>query len=115
MRVSDIFHGDSLKAADLKGKDVTVTIEGWSVKEFETDGRADKKIELRFQETDRTLVLNKTNAGSIVDMLDQDDLDLWKGSWITMYPTQTDYAGKRVDCIRIKAAGREETPADSPF
>ena len=115
MKISDIFHGDSLRAADLKGKDVTVTIDGWAIKEFESDGRPDKKVELRFLETDRTLVLNKTNAGSIVDFLGEDDLDAWKGASITMYPTQTDYAGKRVDCIRIKAAFREETPADSPF
>ncbi|MCP4211788.1 MAG: hypothetical protein GY764_09960 [Halieaceae bacterium] len=115
MRVSDIFHGDSLKAADLKEKDVTLTIEGWALKEFETDGRADKKIELRFTETDRTLVLNKTNAGTIVELLSEDDLDRWVGASVTIFPTHTDYAGKRVACIRVKAAFREETPADSPF
>lgn len=100
MKVSDIFHGESLRADDLGDKDVTLTIEGWAVKEFDEK----RKIELRFAESERTLVLNKTNARSIEEMLDESDLDHWKGAKITIYATKTDYGGKRVDCIRVKAA-----------
>jgi hypothetical protein len=29
-------------------------------------------------------------------------LDLWPGTKITIYPTMTDFGGKRVECIRVK-------------
>ena len=103
MKVTEIFHGENLKAEDLKGKEVTLTIASWSLKEFEENGRTDKKICLTFEETDRTLICNKTNAFAISDMLGE-DLGDWAGGRICIYPTKTEFAGRRVDCIRVKEA-----------
>lgn len=97
MDINDVYAGKSLKAADLKGQEVGVTIQGYEVVDFD-DG---KKIVLSFQESDRTFVCNKTNAQTIGDMLGT-DLDLWSGQQITIFPTQTDFGGKQVACIRVK-------------
>ena len=104
MKLDEIFHGDSLKAADLKGKDVTLTISGWAMKDLD-DG---DKPEIRFAETDRTLILNKTNAWAIAEEIGKDDLNDWIGVKIVLYPTKTEFAGKRVDCIRIRSASLPE-------
>ena len=115
MKLDDIFHGENLKAEDLKGKDVSLTISSWEVAEFEEGGKTDKKIKLHFSETDRTLILNKTNGYSVAEGL-TDDLDNWAGGVITLYPTKTDFGGKRVDCIRIKDARPAKgvtTPAEA--
>ena len=108
MQLNEIFHGESLKAEELKGKDVTLTIAGWSLKEFEEKGKIDRKVELRFAETDRTFILNKTNGYQIAEYLGTENLDDWPGSKVTLYPTKTDFGGKRVDCIRVKAAQRPQ-------
>tara|TARA_R110000803_G_scaffold6270_3_gene20361 strand:- start:1 stop:387 length:387 start_codon:yes stop_codon:yes gene_type:complete len=97
MDINDVYAGKSLKAADLKGQEVGVTIQGYKVVEYD-DG---KKIVLSFQESDQTFVCNKTNAKTIADMLGT-DLDMWSGQQITIFPTQTDFQRKQVACIRVK-------------
>jgi len=111
-KVSDIFRGESLKASDLKGKDVSVTIKSWDIKEFSA---SEKKIELYFTETDRSLILNKINANSIAKELQTEDLDKWSGATVVLCPDKTDFQGERVDCIRIRRAFFPETEADAPF
>ena len=110
MKLDQIFHGESLKASDLQGKEVRLTITGWALKELD-DGN---KPELRFAETERTLIVNKTNAMAILDETGLDDLDEWKGVQIVLYATKTDYAGKRVDCIRIRSARRPKSVEAPP-
>ncbi len=111
MDLNDIFHGESLKASDLKGQERTVRIAGYDVKDFD-DG---KKLELRFEGTDRTLICNKTNANTIGDFLGP-KIDRWIGSEIVLYPAKTDFQGRQVDCIRVKEPVKAEAPAqESPF
>jgi len=97
MDLNEIFTSNSLKAQDLKGREVTVTVSGYEAVDFD-DG---KKLVLSFQESDRTLVCNKTN-GSTIGGLYGTNLDNWIGKKITLFPTQTDFAGKQVPCIRVK-------------
>ncbi len=97
MDLNDVYAGKTLKAADLKGQEVSVTIQGYEVVDFD-DG---KKIVLHFEESDRTFVCNKTNGTTIGDMLGT-DLDMWSGQRITLFPTQTDFGGNQVACIRVK-------------
>ncbi len=97
MDLNDVFTGASLKAQDLKGREVTVTIAKYEVVDFD-DG---KKLVLSFGESDRTLICNKTNGSTIGD-LHGTNLDGWIGKKITLFPTQTDFGGKQVPCIRVK-------------
>ena len=118
MKLNEIFHGENLKAEDLKGKDVTLTVTKWEVAEFDEGGKVDTKIKLHFGESDRTLVLNKTNGYAIAEFLQTEELTEWIGAKVTIYPTKTEFAGKRVDCIRIRAAKTPKgvsTPVEKRF
>ena len=109
MRLDEVYHGDSLKAADLAGKDCRVTISGYEVVDFDEG----KKIVLSFNKTDRTFVLNKTNGNTIADMYSQ-EMDNWIGKPITLFPTQTDFQGKAVACIRVRIGQPQPAPAPTP-
>jgi hypothetical protein len=98
MKINDLFRSKkSLAAADLGGKAVRVTIESVEVQKFDEG----EKPVLHFVGKDKTMVLNKTNALRIVEATGTDESDDWPGWSIVLYPTKVDYAGKRVDAIRI--------------
>ena len=97
MRMSDAFPSNYLKAADLNGKGVRVTIESVSMEKLGDDTKA----VLHFVGKDKGLVLNKTNANRIVEAMGSDETDDWEGWSITLYACKVDYAGKRVDAIRV--------------
>ena len=98
MKINELFRSKkSLSAADLGGKAVRVTIESVEVQKFD---EGDKPV-LHFVGKDKTMVLNKTNALRIVEATGTDESDDWTGWSIILYPTKVDYAGKRVDAIRI--------------
>ena len=114
MELNDIFSSDSLKATDLRSE-TPVTIESCEVKDFD-DG---SKIILRFVGADKSLICNKTNARTIADMYGT-NTDGWVGKVITLFPTQTDYNGRQVACIRVKLGPPTSEPAtvrdsEAPF
>lgn len=106
MELSDVFKSSSLKAADLAGREVTLTIAGFKSQDFD-DGT---KLILSFQETDKDLICNKTNANTIKDMYGG-TIDNWVGRQITLIQSQTDYGGKQVPCIRVKIG---QAPSQQP-
>ena len=64
--IDDIYEDNApLKAEDLRGKDVTLTIKAAEPKTYD-DG--DRKLVLRFHKASRTLPLNRVNARTIADM-----------------------------------------------
>ena len=111
MKVNDLFRSKkSLAAADLAGKAVRVTIESVEVQKFDEG----EKPVLHFVGKDKTMVLNKTNALRIIEAVGDDESDNWVGWSIVLYPTKVDYAGKRVDAIRIDdRPGATKAPAQA--
>jgi len=111
--LNDVFTGKSLKASDLQGRDVTLTISDVQVVEFD-DG---PKLEISFDGTGRTFICNKTNAGLIAEHHGMVYTD-WPGKAITIYPTRTDFGGKMVPCIRVRAPeeiqGAQQPSAPAP-
>lgn len=97
MKVSEIY-STCLKAADLGGQDVVVTIAGGEVRVMD-DGK--RKLFLQLQETSAPLSLNVTNAKMLSRLLGE-EATAWKGKRVTLYPTTTQFAGREVDCIRIR-------------
>ena len=97
MKTSDAFPSNYLKASDLNGKGVRVTIESVTMEKLGDD----KKLVLHFVGKDKGLVLNKTNASRITDAVQSDETDDWSGWKITLYSCKVDYQGKRVDAIRV--------------
>ena len=116
MHVDLLFPNRFIKCADLRGKDVTLTICNLNPKEElrRPGGAIDYKPCLYFEETaakvkkgeeEKRLVINKTNAKSIAKMYGN-DTDNWIGCKITLYPTTTRCGAETVDCVRI----REQVP-----
>jgi hypothetical protein len=92
-----LFPSQYVKAADLTGRRVTVRISHVKVEEVGDD----RKPVLYFQNTPKGLVLNKTNAEMIKEITGTSETDHWVGVPIVLFVTKTDFAGKRVDAIRV--------------
>ena len=102
MRVSDAFPSNYLKAADLQGRVVVVTIDRC---EMEDIGDERKPI-LFFQGKQKGMVLNKTNANNVA-VLYGDDTDEWTGQPVELFEAMVDFQGKTVPAIRIRAPRRQ--------
>lgn len=111
MKISEEFPSKHLKAADLQGRDVRVTMANVEREKFGDDN----KLVVYFKGKDRGLVLNKTNAGTISDAFG-DDTDDWFGNDIILFSVRTDFQGKVVDAIRCRApSARDNKPAKDPI
>ena len=97
MKIGAAFPGQFIKAADLQGKRVGVVIDHV---EMEDIGGETKPV-VHFRGKERGLVLNKTNANAIWGINGSEDTDDWSGTSVILFPSKTDFQGKRVDCIRI--------------
>ena len=106
--------GNYIKAADLGGRRINVTIE--SVELGEING--EKKLLMSFVGKDKKVAVNKTNSDTITDILGTDETDDWVGHRISLFPSKTTFGGKRVDCIRVDVAvtpnGAKAAPAPPP-
>jgi hypothetical protein len=107
MRISDIFPSKYVKAADLQGRTVTLTIKELRVEEMlNHSNEKERKPVLHFERATKGLVLNRTNA-MIIAALYGDESDDWTGKRISIYPTRVKAFGTMQDAIRV----REEVPA----
>jgi hypothetical protein len=107
MRMSDIFPSKYVKAADLNGKTVTLTIKSLAVEDMlNHSNEHERKPVLYFERATKGLVLNRTNAMIIVGLYG-DESDEWTGKRISIYPTKVRAFGTMQDAIRV----REEIPA----
>lgn len=97
MDINGAFPSDHLKAADLQGREVTVTISHVDMKDI----GGDAKPVVYFIGKEKGLVLNKTNANAIASMYGY-ETDMWPDAKIILFPSQTDFQGKIVPCIRVK-------------
>lgn len=99
-----------LAAFQLKGQDVTVTIDRVvSEKVTGQDGKTDTCRVMYFQGAKLPFICNVTN-GTTCAKLYGNDTESWKGKSITLYPTTIiDKRTKEViECIRMKAPQKTE-------
>lgn len=99
-----LFESAWLKAADLNGKDVQVTID--SVERCEVfNKRTNKKefkVAMMFAGKKKGLICNKTNASTIAKCLGTNEATQWKGGQIVIYPTTCKVGRGMSDCIRVR-------------
>jgi len=108
MDIGTVFSGDSLKAADLQGKEPTVVISQVQAKEFD-DGN---KLVISFEGKKKSLVCNKTNANRIAFMYGT-ETNGWIGKPITLYEEMVDFQGKLTPAIRVRAIRQPAAPQPS--
>ena len=106
MKVSDQYSSSWLKATDLRGQPITVTI---SDVKMEQVGQ-DHKMVCYFQGKDKGLVLNKTNATTIATSLGDETMG-WGGRQIVLMPTKVNFQGQMVDAIRVSVPVDQQAQA----
>lgn len=97
--------GHFLKAIDLE-KPKLLTIKAATVEIMEGD--SEQKEVLWFEESEQGLVLNKTNTTTVVEVTGTDDVDIMAGKKIVLFATTTEFGGKTVPCIRVRAPKNSE-------
>lgn len=110
-----LFPSKYLKASDLQGRDVTLTIcpeRGVKIEKVQRQGGAKEPKPVMYfleakasaakkGEEEKSLILNKTNA-KVIAAIYGNDTDLWKGQRITLYSAKTTFGAERVDCLRVR-------------
>jgi hypothetical protein len=103
--VRTMYDKEYLYAYDLKGRDVTLTIERVTQGKLTgTGGKSSKKPVVYFREgtEKKGLALNITNARTIAGMYGGFEVEKWIGKRITLFPTTTTFGSNTVECIRIR-------------
>src|SRR5829696_7494989 len=108
MKRDDVFPSKYIKASNLNGKTIVVTIERAPLETLKnSDGKEESKTVLYFAGAKKALPLNLTNWDACAEICGE-DTDNWPGNRIELYPARTQMGGKMVDCIRIRRPGGAE-------
>ena len=113
LHVDLLFPNEWIRAADLRGQDVALTISSVSQERLKTTQGESLAVVVEFAEMDKRptserkrFVCNKTNAKTSAKLYGTDVVD-WVDRRVTLFPTRCEAFGEMVDCIRI----RPEVPA----
>ena len=96
--INQAFPSKYLKASDLKGHAVKVTIRAFS---FNEEGLQGKPV-MYFDGKEKGLVVNKTNAMALAFDYGP-DTDDWIGKEIELFSARTQFNGQMVDAIRVRS------------
>ena len=97
MRIDAAFPSAYLKAADLQGQIVTVSMSHVTTEDI----GGDHKPVLYFHGKDRGLVLNKTNSNTISASYGY-ETDDWAGKPIQLFEQLVDFQGRQTPAIRVR-------------
>ena len=111
---NEAFPSRFFKAADIPRDGLLVKIA--KIEKEKVGPDRELKWVLYFKSQDKQLILNGSNWDLIAAALKQDDSDNWIGMPIELYPTQTQFGKKMVDCIRVRRhrSVAQAMPALSP-
>lgn len=109
MKMSEAFPSSFLKASDLGGAMVTVTI---GTVTMEKVSESEEKPCIHFDGKDKGLILNKTNAAVLVNAYG-DESNHWTGKPIQLFSAQVSFQGRMVDAIRVRIP-QQQTQAPPP-
>lgn len=120
-----------LKAEDLQGRAVAVTIDRVAVEDIrQRDGSREPRVVVAFRGKGKRLICNKTQAMTLADLAKTEEFGRWPGLTVTLAPGRTP-SGQATVLIRPAAAaqatqafvaltGRQPSPMagdddDNPF
>lgn len=109
--IYDLYPSKFLRAEDLAGQDVLAVIDRLEIPEppeaaatvGDGEGEDDRPANpvLHFSNLKKALGLNWTNARTIARAYGE-NFSEWTGKEIILYPTETNFRGKAVPCIRLR-------------
>jgi hypothetical protein len=105
MNINEAFPSNYLKAQDLQGREVQVTISNVAMEKLGSDTR----MILYFQGKQKGMVCNKTNAMNIA-MMYGEDTDGWLGKSVTLFSAWVDFQGKSVQGLRVRPGNGAPLP-----
>lgn len=111
-KLSEMFPSRYLKAADCDESDLVLTVREIKSEAVGQGKDAEDKYVLYFEETEKGLVLNKTNSNTIAKLYG-DDTDDWEGKKIALFATEVEFQGVMSLGIRVRARtpkGRNAEP-----
>ena len=114
MNINEAFPNRYLKAADLNGRDVTVTIK--SVEREEIGFDKERKLVLAFANTEKLMVCNKTNGIAIAKMHGE-ETDDWVGKKIILCAKDVEFQGTMTSALRVlaqKPEAHKKAPPPAP-
>lgn len=117
MKMNEAFPSNFLKAADIAGREPVVTIKEAVVEKLGSGADAEEKLVLSFLESEKKMVVNKTNFAAIVKATGQEDSDDWAGHRITITTREVDFQGQSTLALRVSIippkpkAGASKAPA----
>ena len=100
MLISQLFPSKFLKAADLQGRRVTVTIDRLHLEKV--GPQQEQKPVLTFRKASKSMILNRTNAMTIAKLYG-DNSDGWAGKSIVLYATEVRAFGSVHSVVRVEA------------
>jgi hypothetical protein len=110
MKRDDVFPSRFIKAADVAGKPLVVTIDKAAMETLKSpDGRQQEKCVVSFAKTNKVLALNKMNWEALEEIAGSDTND-WPGAKVELYASRTIMAGKTVDCVRVRHPAQRSLP-----
>ena len=101
MKLNDVFPTRYVKAGDLQGKDVALTIRSVTLEEVQHGTEKDQVLAIWFFKTDKGFIVNRTNA-NIIGKLHSDETDNWVNKRVTLYPTSVRAFGQVHEVIRVR-------------
>jgi hypothetical protein len=99
MRLGDAFPSNYLKASDLQGKRVVVTIDHVALEEVGREKQ--RKPVVYFQGKDKGMVCNVTNARKIASILGTDEMDDWGDGQVVLFAAMVEFGGETVEGLRV--------------
>ena len=110
MNINDAFPSKYLKASDLAGHNVNVTIANVVTEDI---GKGEEKLIIYFHGKQKGMVLNKTNANNIAAIYGPETED-WVGQPIVIFEAMVDFQGKTVPALRVRAPQPKNRPRAVP-
>lgn len=99
----ELYPGRFIKAADFKGRDVTLTISDVDMDELEDQKGKKMKCVLTFREVKKQLVLVKTNGECVKGMFGPKVRE-WLGKRVTFFPEDGTFFGRRQQAVRVRGS-----------
>jgi hypothetical protein len=106
MKLVEMYPRRYATGEDLQGKAITLTIVKITREKMHPQPNSPEveKWVLYFKEAKKGVVLNRTLAYQLAEILDSEETDDWLGKSITLYPQPMSVAGRKVTAIRARAA-----------
>ena len=109
MKISETFPSKYLKASDLGGREIRVTMANVEMEKLGDD----MKPVIYFKGKEKGFCLNKTNSHTIVDAYG-DDTEDWFDQPLILFSVMVDFQGKVGPAIRCRVPTAKDNKAAAP-